>query len=51
MMRKRRMHAPLAYVVRFDNLACERSARRGHAGLVKRGRAVNRCRRSACRSR
>ena len=29
----------------------ESSARRGHAGRVKRGRAVHRCRRSAYRSR
>ena len=29
----------------------ERSASRGHAGRVKSGRAVHRCRRSACLSR
>jgi hypothetical protein len=29
----------------------ERSARRGHAGRVKSGRALHRCRRSACLSR
>ena len=30
---------------------CERSARRGHAGRVMRGRAIHLCRRSGCRSR
>jgi hypothetical protein len=39
--------ARLAYVVRVG----ERRARRGHAGRVKSGRAVHRCRRSACLSR
>ena len=38
--------ARLAYVVRVG----ERSASRGHAGRVKKGRAVHRCRRSACLS-
>jgi hypothetical protein len=43
-------------VVRVDNRVsvawpCERSARRGHAGRVKSGQAVHRCRHSACLSR
>ena len=49
-MRTRRLHARLAYVVRVGDID-ERSASRGHAGRVKSGRAVHRCRRSAYRSR
>ena len=44
----RRLHERLSYVVRVDD--GQRSARRGHAGRVKSGRAVHRCIRSACRS-
>ena len=47
----RRLHERLSYVVRVDDRVSQRSARRGHAGRVKSGRAVHRCIRSACRSR
>jgi hypothetical protein len=37
--------------LRFLVVALVVLTRRGHAGRVKRGRAVHRCRRSGCRSR
>ena len=40
-----------AYLTWCALMKCQRSARRGHAGRVKSGRAVHRFRRSAYRSR
>jgi hypothetical protein len=51
MMRTRRLHERLAYVVRVDDRASVAHVAATLGVRVKSGRAVHRCMRSACRSR